>query len=1764
MALALLALSMVAALVVPSPAGAADRFPWESLGTSPSDLVGAGFPVTPKDLEFIMQQIQMGEAHAAAIANPANSGVEPCSLLIGNGPNQLPASEGNVHEFMLGIRTISGMCNNLLPGQENFGAGDVAFERMTDPVVDPIYATLNADVTDPEPRRISNIIVDQSDNNPAAVAAAGNPPVAVPTGAEQEILNTAPDEGLSAPFNSMLTFFGQFFDHGLDFVDKGNGTVFIALDPSDPLHSSNSGGSPFADFVPMSRTVLDPINGQPTNKTTPFVDQNQTYGSDPAKTAFLREYVPGTITPTGRLIEGASGGMATWGELKTYVAANFGFQLVDEDVHHVPLIATDLYGNLIPAAGQNAQIALDDGTFLVGNRLAPVAIPKGLAPGTGNALLTSENFIADIANAAAPGQLPGDVPADGDTVITDIAITSVPGTPNPNAGAVAGEVYVPFPPFVVPGGFNVYDNEMLDAHFMAGDGRVNENIALTSVHHIFHSEHNRLTEDIELTVAGTNPDHADAVTAEVAAFFNPGLGSLYGNRLFAAAKLVTEMEYQHLVFEEFGRTVVPNIDVFLAYDSSINAAIQGEFAHSVYRFGHSMLSTDVARYQPDGTPDNLSLFDAFLNPPAWQNLDQTLNGGANGTVSYATADEAAGAVFRGGVAQVGNEIDEFVVDALRNQLLGLPLDLTAINMARTRDAQIPRLNPARRDFFAQTGSPTLAPYDSWFEFGQGLKNGDDSLVNFIAAYGIHSTLDRSEPTWATATDPVGDLRAAAQALVDNSKPGVSDPDAVAFMLGLNDPAGVNYTNVGGIPVTGLEDVDLWVGGLAEAKFAFGSMLGSTFEHVFETQMENLQNGDRFYYLGRLAGQDLLNALEGNSLSEMVTRNTDAEGLPANVFSVPTYTFDLNAQTNPTGIVDDPATVEYDETLLLTRLADGTIAYFGGEHTNFIGVDTATDRAQGGAGDDTMRGNGGNDFLRGGDGGDNIIGGEGDDRLTDINGDDDIKGGPGDDYINGGAGFDLLQGGDGDDFINGGEDDSETLAGSGDDVVFAGNSMDAVHGGAGDDWIEGGPGPDEVFGDQGLPILLDNQEPLEGGNDVLIGGTNLDALLGEGGNDIFVAGQGTDDHEGGLSYDWYTHYSDPQPGDTDLSVGEFTPAPVDPLADAFNLVEGLSGWQFDDVLYGDGKGLDIGGNDLLASEIAELPGLAAVLPDGATGFPGTGNIILGGGGSDELQGGEFDDLLDGDAWLRVQLEQNGNLYNRLGPLEAGVANGTIDPGTINIQREIHAGTRGGDVDVAVFRNPSADYDFLESISGGSGIFTVDHVRGLGLVVPPDVPRSEDDGRDQLRNIERLIFRDAFNDPALFPEEIIELCDGRIATIFAPPGATVGVALTGTSGDDVIVGSNFNDIINGNGGNDIICGRGGDDIIDGGAGNDIIYGDNGNDTISGGIDNDLLFGDAGLDAVNGDAGADILSGGLGVDTLNGGTGGDQLFGDEGADILLGGDDPDFLSGGLGVDSYSGGAGDDWLEGGEEGESMFGDAGNDIIYGYGGDDILNGGLGGDYLWGGLGIDTYVGGDGNDYLDGGDAGDDAGETMDGGAGDDIILGHGGDDTLIGGPVVGDGSDYLWGGTGVDSFFGGDGIDYLDGNDGGEGAGETMDGGAGDDTVLGYGGDDTLIGGPAVGDGSDYLWGGPGIDSFFGGDGIDYLDGNDAGEGAGETMDGGDGADFVIGWGGDDILDGGAGDGDYVWGGDGADTLSGGAGLNDVCEDPQLGTYDVSCEFEL
>ena len=90
----------------------------------------------------------------------------------------------------------------------------------------------------------------------------------------------------------------------------------------------------------------------------------------------------------------------------------------------------------------------------------------------------------------------------------------------------------------------------------------------------------------------------------------------HGERLFQAARFTTEQVYQHLVFEEFARLVNPNIDAFVFSNTvDIDPAITAEFAHAVYRFGHSQLNETVPTISADGqTQTDMTLVEAFPNP----------------------------------------------------------------------------------------------------------------------------------------------------------------------------------------------------------------------------------------------------------------------------------------------------------------------------------------------------------------------------------------------------------------------------------------------------------------------------------------------------------------------------------------------------------------------------------------------------------------------------------------------------------------------------------------------------------------------------------------------------------------------------------------------------------------------------------------------------------------------------------------------------------------------------------------------------------------------------------------------------------------------------------------------------------------------------------------------------------------------------------------------------------------------------------------------
>jgi parallel beta-helix repeat protein len=76
--------------------------------------------------------------------------------------------------------------------------------------------------------------------------------------------------------------------------------------------------------------------------------------------------------------------------------------------------------------------------------------------------------------------------------------------------------------------------------------------------------------------------------------------------------------------------------------------------------------------------------------------------------------------------------------------------------------------------------------------------------------------------------------------------------------------------------------------------------------------------------------------------------------------------------------------------------------------------------------------------------------------------------------------------------------------------------------------------------------------------------------------------------------------------------------------------------------------------------------------------------------------------------------------------------------------------------------------------------------------------------------------------------------------SPGVSAFGSFLSGTAGNDVIIGNATNQTINGNFGNDSLYGSGGNDQINGGFGDDLLVGGSGDDQISGGVGNDTLDG------------------------------------------------------------------------------------------------------------------------------------------------------------------------------------------------------------------------------------------------------------------------------------------------------------------------------------
>ena len=204
------------------------------------------------------------------------------------------------------------------------------------------------------------------------------------------------------------------------------------------------------------------------------------------------------------------------------------------------------------------------------------------------------------------------------------------------------------------------DSETL---FLAGDVRANEQVGLTAMHTVFVREHNRLAE--KLARRNRRWD---------------------GEKIYQEARKIVGAQMQVITYNEFLPALLGKnaLSRYRGYQRTLDAGITNIFSTAAYRFGHSALSPTLKRLDENGASipqGDLPLKDAFFSPS--RIIDE---GGIE-------------PILRGLAAQQCQQVDNLVIDDVRNFLFGRPgsggFDLASLNIQRGRDHGLPSYNDVR-------------------------------------------------------------------------------------------------------------------------------------------------------------------------------------------------------------------------------------------------------------------------------------------------------------------------------------------------------------------------------------------------------------------------------------------------------------------------------------------------------------------------------------------------------------------------------------------------------------------------------------------------------------------------------------------------------------------------------------------------------------------------------------------------------------------------------------------------------------------------------------------------------------------------------------------------------------------------------------------------------------------------------------------------------------------------------------------------------------
>ncbi|BAU73409.1 peroxidase family protein [Metapseudomonas furukawaii] len=1771
------------------------------------------FTLNQKDISFLLQQVSFPTLRVVGYTATGEAlfgytGSDGAVHVLGTDgsfdPLAIPAGESvwyNGARDPIGLRNVSGFFNNLTHDGHAWGSFGQDFIRLTLPDYSHYvqqnagnaawqdylashpgadlgsatpYADPNASVVDYTPRMISQTIASggvvfardaqghivHDANGVAVVSDAGL------LGQLGEADPTSPDSGQFFIRNlntvagdpsttGWFTLFGQFFDHGLDFIDKPSqtATITIPLAPDDPLYGSIGPDGQPVHAITIHRASVGSVDAAGTpnyrNLDSPYIDQNQTYGSDASVTQLLREWVadpnnPGHFRAGARLFDGTTlSDEAAWtlngvlthqtlptlAELRAHLAATGRDDLSWDDLANFRV--RDGEGHVLDAdpgsAGVQAVYSRQALLLDMNPHFDDAHIDQALLASL-DARIASVTFVPGNPYGLALHYQDGSVKTLFDLVNpADFSIRATPGSAD---YAVANELLL----------------ESVGDHYIAGDGRVNENFGLTAIHHVFHEDHNVQLINLQQEI----------LQADVAVRHNwqvgvaDGAGGVYTNaagdytladgvtlswdqdKLFQAAKLAVEMEYQHVAIDQYARLITPDLPEFVTYDSGINASISLEYGQAAFRFGHSQLRETIDALERDasgaydltGAITHYALERAFLDPQGFADIGPT-------------------AVALGMTRQVSNEIDEFVTPALQQGLLGQPLDLATINLARGRDLGLPTLNAARQQIhdalIAERQTPAgsqhhtnlivdaLTPYTSWSDFANNMIH-PESLVNFIAAYSFDGDLGHA--TALIEADRTGNDTAWAGGVV-------TAEDAARF---LSNATGADGQAIAG--ADGFNRIDLWIGGLAE-KHVYTGQLGTTFNAIFEDQMERLMDGDRFYYLYRLdlglpAMTNLNEQVVTEQFKDIIERTTDARHLSGDVFTYMDSYIELSYQDsgatataykgehkygrlieqNQVGVYSTGGSGGIGGNGLLVNLSnpethvsatyirdyrpdqgenpDGTAALGYNAHEVLAGSDF-NDWLDLGDGDDTGYGEDGDDVLDGKAGADHLYGGNGNDVIYGGDIDDFLDGGEGDDIVYAGTSagaIDIVIGGNGNDHLYGEAGIDELYGGAGNDYIDAGGDTDLVHGGDGSDEIYGGDGPDILFA--------------EGGDDIVSGGSTGDQLFGGEGDDILLPGIGGAPGQGD---------GDEALGDVGFDIAAFSDVNIQLDAAADLNVQNVVAAPGTGVLYQPFNALLANIEGLIGSRFADAR------PDaGNPGAPGAGligsaldNWLVGGSGDDVVQGNAGNDVLVGDS---IGLADLNHLLAAQGYARHFVDLQAARPGFV--LGDNHAGgTADGAADVAVFSGNFSDYGItlISDTNPGSA-----EVRGF-RVTDQRLGAANLDGTDLLIGVEKLRFADRTisldlnnqlptGKPLLSGWATAPTSPSRpLPAQYRLTASTVAIqdgdGIPSGAGAfsfqwQVLSGAVWSAISNATSASYAPSAAQVGQLLrvavtftDNHGVVETVYSDPTeavgrfiegtlfNDNGQGGFFNRAaLVGTAFQDVMLGNAGNDVLTGGEGGDLLDGGSGNDSMSGGAGNDTYVVGASGDGVSeaAGGGLDtvlasvSYTLAANVENLV--LTGSGNLNGVGNGLdnqISGNAGNNRLTGLAGDDRVDGGAGNDTLVAsvGDGNDHYDGG-AGMDTYDLSGTSANASVDLAAGTASS------VQTGNDVL---VAIENVLGSSGANQI----AGDGVDNRLEGLGGNDSLAGAAGNDWLVGGQ----GSDTASGGLGDDRFVAG----MLDGNDS-----------------------------------------------------------------------